>query len=470
MTLDAQSVARGGFARRWNGSVGQWSPLRRLIAGALLIAAVFALLQAVDYRQNVPSNDTYQYARQTLLFMGRSHTDAVHGATEMFCQDVAHSAGSNVSFDQGGGATSSTPAYTACLRTYHNGLTPATPRYIAIFTSRPGYPALSAVFASVFGLRAGLWIAALLCTMVASGLVVLLLRSAGAGVLTALSGQALYLAAPTGYWGSRMLTDGPSLAATLLALLGAWELTRQRIRLGAGLLLAGLMAGFVIRYSSESLVAVALTICAGFCLWRVPSGRTLGMKWLAGLALGGAIVTQIATTALGWPGITESMQDTFTRHFIRPAVSDPIGRLFASNLHFWGYFPVLEPTSLLLMLGLVVIGVRLCRRDAVFAALVIAIAATGIGTVAAHPVASQADRLMVAVWLLIVLGVPLLVSDFGRRFTLGSAGVVLKEPERAERVGQTQHAEQTQQTEEVGRAVISERPEQPEQPYVAQSR
>jgi hypothetical protein len=164
------------------------------------------------------------------------------------------------------------------------------------------------------------------------------------------------------------------------------------------------------------------------------------------------------------------MQDTFTRHFIRPDVSDPVGRLFASNLHFWGYFPVLEPTSLLLILGLVVIGVRLCRRDAVFAALVIAIAATGIGTVAAHPVASQADRLMVAVWLLIVLGVPLLVSDFGRRFAPGSAAAAPKEPEVVERVERVEQPSQAGRAEEAGRAVISERPEQPEQPYVAQSR
>ena len=447
--MNAQGIARGGIARRWDGSVGQWSTLRRLIVGATLVAAVFTMLQALDYRQNVPSNDTYQYARQTLLFLGKSHADAVHGATQMFCQDVSHSAASSASLDQGGGATTSPSTYDACMRVYHNGLTPVTPRYIAIFTSRPGYPALSAVFAGVFGLRAGLWLTAMLCTLAASVLVLLMLRSAGAGVLTALSGQAIFLAAPTGYWGSRMLTDGPSLAATMLALLGAWLLTRQRIRLGAILLVAGLVAGFLIRYSSESLVSVALAIAAGICLWLVPSSRTRGMKWLAGLAFGGAVVTQIATTALGWPGIAESMQDTFTKHFIRPDVRDPVGRLLSANVHFWGYFPVLEPTSLLLVFGLVVVGVWLCRRDAVFAALVIAVAATGIGTVVAHPVASQADRLMVAVWLLIALGVPLLASDVGRRFAPGALA------------GTAVAAKESEQTE---------RPDQPQQPYVAQSR
>ncbi len=438
MTLDAQDVARGGVVRRWNGIVGQWSALRRLIAGAALIAAVFTVFQAVDYRQVTPSNDTFQYARQTMLFLGKSHAEAVHDATQMFCQDVAHNGASSSSLDSGGGPTGSTPVFNACMQTYRNGLTPVTPRYIAIFTSRPGYPALSAAFASVFGLRAGLWTAAMLCTLLASALVLVLLRSAGASVLAALGGQALFLAAPTGYWGSRMLTDGPSLATTLLALLGAWWLTRQRIRSGAIVLVAGLVAGFLVRYSSESMVAAALAVGAGICLWLVPSSRTRGTVWLAGLAAGGAIVSQIATTALGWPGITESMQDTFTRHFIRPDVSDPLTRLISANWRFWEVFPVLEPTSLLLILGLVVVGVWLWRRNAVYATLVVVVAATGIGTVVAHPVASQADRLMVAVWLLIVLGVPLLAGDIGHRFVRASEAssasgpaVEVKEPQQS---------------------------------------
>ena len=449
----------GTAARAWS----TWSPLRRLIAGAVLIAAVFTVLQAVDYRQDVPSNDTYQYARQTLLVLGRSHAQAVHEATQMYCQDVGQSTARGSSLDQGGSTTSTLPAYNACMQTYRNGLTPSSPRYIAIFTSRPGYPLLSAVFASVFGLRAGLWLAAMLCTLAASALVIVLLRSAGAGVVTALSGQALFLAAPTGYWGSRMLTDGPSLAATLLALLGAWQLTRQRIRSGAILLLVGLAAGFLFRYSSETMVAAALAVGAGICLWLVPSSRTRGTVWLAGLAAGGAIVSQIASTALGWPGIAESMQDTFTRHFVRPDVANPLGRLFSLNLKFWGYFPVLEPTSLLLALGLVVVGVGLWRRDAVFATLAIVVAATGIGTVVAHPVASQADRLMVAVWLLIVLGVPLLVSDIGRRL----APTPPPGPTSTSVTGIGANAGEEGME---GTATDTAGPEQPEQSYVAHSR
>jgi hypothetical protein len=383
------------------------------VVGAVLIGAVFTLFQAMDYRQDTPSNDTYQYARQTLLILGDSHASAVHGATALFCHDAAASDLRTAQMDEGStGSASATvvsTGYAACMNVYRNGLTPSSPRYLAIFTSRPGYPLLSAPFAEVFGLRFGMWLAAMLCTLGASVLVIVLLRSAGAGVGSAVGGQAIYLAAPTGYWGSRMLTDGPALAATLLVLLGAWWLVQQRLRRGTVLLVAGLVTGFLFRYSTETMVAAALFVGAVVCYRFAPDARHRGTKWLAALAGGGALLSQLVSTLLGWPGIVESMQDTFTRHFLRPNVSDPVGRLAVLNLRFWAYYPVLAPTSLLLVLGLVVVGVALWRRDRAFAALVVVTSATGVGTVVAHPLASQADRLMVAVWLLIVLGAPLVV-------------------------------------------------------------
>src|SRR5581483_3839915 len=293
-------------------------------------------------------------------------------------------------------------------QTYRNGLTPSSPRYIAIFTSRPGYPLLAAPFAAAFGLRFGLWAVAMLCTLGASFLVLLLLRAAGCGVGAALCGQALYLAAPTGYWGSRMLTDGPSLATTLL---GAWWLMQRRLRAGTAVLVAGLATGFVVRYSSEQLVGLALALGALICLKWVPSARHRGAVLLAAVSGGGFVLSELLSTLLDWPGISESLQDTFTRHFIRPGVSDPIGRLVWLNLHFWGYFPVSEPTALLAGGGLIAVAVLLVRRDPAYGVLVVAVAATGIATVAAHPLASQADRLMVAVWLLLALGLPRLLPS-----------------------------------------------------------
>jgi hypothetical protein len=387
---------------------------KRFLAGAMLVAALFTLIQAVDYRQNVPSNDTYQYAKQTLRILGHSQEQAVHDAVVMYCQDSGNAAATASTLNYAGGSSSGSSsyssAYEACLQTYRNGLTPSSPRYLAIFTSRPGYPLLAAPFAAVFGLRFGLWFAAMLCTIVASFLVIMLLRTAGASRMLALGGQVLFLAAPTGYWGSRMLTDGPSLATTLLALLGALWLAKGRTRAGLWALGAGLVTGFLVRYSSEQLAALVLAVAALICLRWVPSSRGRGMKLLAAVAVGSFVVSELASTLLGWPGISVSLQDTFTKHFIRPDVSNPVSRLVQLDVHYWGYYPVSEPTALLLLVGLIAIGVALVRRSAVYGIFLIAVAATGLAAVVAHPIASQADRLMSPVWVLLALGLPLLFA------------------------------------------------------------
>ena len=389
-----------------------WDLRRRFLAGALLIAALFTVIQAVDYRQNTPSNDTYQYAKQTLRFLGETPHASVHDAVVMYCQDSGNAAVTADTLDKATNASQTvyTSAYEACLQTYRDGLTPSSPRYLAIFTSRPGYPLLAAPIAAVFGLRFGLWAAAMLCTVLGGLLVLLLLRSIGCSRLVALGGEALFLAAPTGYWGSRMLTDGPSLATALVTLLGAvWLVRQRRMRTALVLLGVGLVTGFVVRYSSEQLEALTLAVAALVCLWRIPSARHREMKLLALVSGVGFVVSEALSTVLGWPGLSASLQDTFTKHFVRPDVSDPVGRLVRLDLHFWGQYPVSEPTALLTAVGLVTLAVLLIRRDPVYGILVVAVALTGLGAVVAHPIASQSDRLMMPVWLLLVLGVPRLL-------------------------------------------------------------
>jgi hypothetical protein len=134
------------------------------------------------------------------------------------------------------------------------------------------------------------------------------------------------------------------------------------------------------------------------------------MKLLAAVAVGSFVVSELASTLLGWPGISVSLQDTFTKHFIRPDVSNPVSRLVQLDVHYWGYYPVSEPTALLLLVGLIAIGVALVRRSAVYGIFLIAVAATGLAAVVAHPIASQADRLMSPVWVLLALGLPLLFA------------------------------------------------------------
>lgn len=387
---------------------------------AVLVILAFTLFQALTYRDVVPSNDTYQYARQTLRILGYSQPVAVHDSVVMFCQDISqspkleHLLQRSAAEASNGSTSGSSPVsgYTACLDAYHNGLTPSSPRYIAIFTSRPGYPLAAAPVVDVFGLRLGLWLTAMFFVLLGSVLVLMLLRAAGCGTVVAVAGQALFLILPTGYWGTRMLTDGPSLTAALAALLGAWWLTRRRIRLGGALFCAGSTVGFLVRYSSETMVALALTAAALVCLARLAHTRHRGTYWLAGLAALASIGSLAGSTLLGWPGFPDSLQDTFTNHFEFPDVAHPLGELEHADFSMWPQFAESVSTLPLVLLpvAMVAIAVLLWRRDRVYAALVTSVAVTGVVAVVAHPIAGQAERLITPAWLLVVLGLPVLLT------------------------------------------------------------
>jgi hypothetical protein len=382
------------------------------LAIAILIALIFSAFQALDLRDTIPSNDTYQYARQTLRLLGDSQQVAVQDSVSMFCHEIGNSPAlaGELQAEAAQETGKNLDRYSACVYVYRDGLTPSSPRYIAIFTSRPGYPLLAVPFVAVFGLTSGMWITTMLCMVAASLLVLALLRVVGCSRAVALAGQALFLAAPTGYWSSRMLTDGPSLAADLLCLLGAWWLTQQQIRRGAWVFIAGVIAGFVFRYSTATMLTLEITLAALVCLWLIRGSRHRGMYWLAGLAGGATIVTQLLSTLLGWPGFSDSLQDTFTNHFERPDVADPLNLLLHANLSLWRAFPNSSSDALLLPAGMLIVAVFLWRRDRVFTVLTVAVALTGIASVVAHPIASQDDRLIMPSWLLIVLGLPLLAA------------------------------------------------------------
>lgn len=58
-------------------------------------------------------------------------------------------------------------------------------------------------------------------------------------------------------------------------------------------------------------------------------------------------------------------------------------------------------------------SVALVRRCRAFGLIAVAVALTGFVNQAAHPVASQSDRLLVEVWVAAVLGLPLLLPVRG---------------------------------------------------------
>jgi hypothetical protein len=112
----------------------------------------------------------------------------------------------------------------------------------------------------------------------------------------------------------------------------------------------------------------------------------------------------------------DSAEDTFTSHFYLPLVPDPWQRLLHFDLHYWQYWiqdHTAEPAMLLSLTAAAVF--LLCRHGAAGLA-VVAVGLTGVATVAAHPDASQLDRLMMPVWVIGAVGFPLLAAYVLARF------------------------------------------------------
>ncbi|MEV5321621.1 hypothetical protein AB0K92_28920 [Streptomyces sp. NPDC052687] len=377
-----------------------------------LVAAAFVLLHVVGYPATRFSNDSYRYARQAYEFLGDSPREATRKAVAAYCADTARLVERNrrlhqLQFREPGREA----AYAArCEREYARGLEPTDPRYEEIFHARPGYPLLAAPFVALLGAKAGLTLVALACVTLAGYLVFRLLRALRAPPAAALLGQILCYVTPLASWGGRPLAEGPTIALMTTLLLASVWLLRNRVLPGAVLFTGALVCGLAVRYSSFLVVALFLTAAAVSSLLFVRSVRHRGGRWLAGLSAGGALAAVALSKALGLPGTTDSLQDTFTLHWTRPEIADPWQALVRLNLNYWEQWLQKEALApmLLFLLAAGVWGVW--QRSVPVALCVVAMGATGFATAAAHPLAVELDRLYVAVWLIPVIGVPLALA------------------------------------------------------------
>jgi hypothetical protein len=227
-------------------------------------------------------------------------------------------------------------------------------------------------------------------------------------------GQALCYVTPLASWGGRPLAEGPTIALMTALLLASVWLLRNRVLPGAVLFTGAMACGLAVRYSSFLVVALFLTAAAVASLLFVRSVRHRGGRWLAGLSAGGALAALVLSKALGLPGTTDSLQDTFTLHWTRPEIADPWQALVRLNLNYWGQWLQKEALAPMLLFLIAVGAWGVWQRSVPVALCVIAMGATGFATAAAHPLAVELDRLYVAVWLIPVIGVPLALARLAR--------------------------------------------------------
>ncbi|MFI8194566.1 hypothetical protein ACIF8T_38655 [Streptomyces sp. NPDC085946] len=388
-----------------------------------LVAAAFVLLHVFGYPATRFSNDSYRYARMAYAFLGDSRQEATRKAVAAYCADTARLVHrerllGQLTFREPGRRA----AYAArCEEKYAGGLVPTDPRYERIFTTRPAYPLAAAPFVALLGAKAGLTLVALACTALAGYLVFLLLRALRAPPPAALLGQVLCYVTPLAAWGGRPLTEGPALAVLTALLLASVWLLRGRVLPGAVLFAAALGLGLAVKYSTFLMAAPLLAAAACAALLLVPRTRHRGTRWLAALSAGGTLAALALSRALRLPGLTDSLQDTFTLHWTRPRIADPWRALARLNLHYWWQWLQQEALAPLLLFLLAVGAWGLWRRSVPVALCVIAVGLVGVAGTVAHPLAVERDRLYVPVWLVPVTGVPLALERLWYRARGGAA-------------------------------------------------
>ncbi|MGW4463041.1 hypothetical protein [Micromonospora sp. NPDC004704] len=407
------------------GWVLRWAP-----AG---LALAFVLLQLIGMRQEAAYNDSYRYGMLTMKILGASEQEAHDESIRMICKRGA------LGYEQ---ARTLHPvqlftnppmldsSYADCVRSVPtaDGFTPNSPRYQAIFENRYGYPLMSAPLVKVLGLERGMFLTAWLIAAGAGLMVFLLLRLFGATRGVALVGQVLFYVLPVGYWSARTLAEGSMVLTTLITIAGAWFLLQRNIKLGLALVVGGQLLGFLVKFSQVTMLSLTL-VAAAVGIWLFDRQRRhLGTVLLAVNSILVLAVSLLVPKILGWPGFSESLQDTFTEHFANPDVDVPWYRFVMFNKAYWTWFVQEQGNRPLLLVAIIVGAVALWRWQRSVALLVVAAGMTGIATEVAHPMWGEFDRLYTPVWVIAAIGLPLVWSLAERRRSAAGATSVSRVP------------------------------------------
>ncbi|MEE6311761.1 hypothetical protein V1634_33535 [Plantactinospora veratri] len=347
----------------------------------IAIAGALCMARYEDPRRIASSGDSYWYMRQAQIFAGTDPATASARSSFQVCRDINRSAK-----DQN--------MRPVCRNGYpQQGISP---RYTAIFDSRPGYPLFATPFVKIFGVWQGMAIATLIIA-VGVGLLSYLAVWLAFGIrLVGVAAAALVYLLPTGYWITRMLADGAMLAGCLAVLIGAMLLWRNRFS-GLPIALAGFGWTFVTKSANGVAMALVLLAASGCALLtRFPNRR--GALFTGGLGLATLLGWFAVSAALKLPSLTEAIQDYATNHFSVPDTPEPYTWLWEKNLEWWPgtlQHMVLSPLPLI---AVVLATLIFATRTRHLSFLWLGTGLTGLAMLAAKPVDTEYERLMVPVW------------------------------------------------------------------------
>jgi len=345
--------------------------------------------------------DSFWYTRSAVQFTGTPQARATEDAGRAYCAQLQRS------HRLGHGPD--------CVRYAPDGVSP---RYRAIFTSRPGYPLAAAPAVAALGVATGLAVTAgaffVLAALAGYGA----LRASGIGRAGSAVGAALLGVLPDGYWNSRLLAEGPAAAGLLAAVGCAVLLVRRPGRAAgraagwapaAGLALA-LAWMFAVQPAHGAAAGLALAATAGgVALQHRVRGHPGVRPWAWAAAVAGTVVVAwwLLGAALGLPSLTETVQDLATRHFRTPDVADPLPYLLRRTGALWWH---LSPGRSLALALVVLACAVLVRRLRGAGLLWTSAALSAVAVVSAHPLASEYPRLIATTWIAVAAAAAVLVD------------------------------------------------------------
>ena len=332
-------------------------------------------------------------------------------------------------------------------------------RYNRILDTRVGYPLFAAPFVVVFG-ESGMTLAMLVLGMIAGMATAFAVRMLGGNWIQSLAAIVLLYLLPTGYWMTRLLGESGALAATLVTLCAAAALLRatsKRARwVAAGVTAFGLFVTTLTRSANGVLLGAAIAGVAvliaivGLIRRRRPEPEVLT---LLGVSVAMVVLYQAVGVLLDLPGMGETLQDKYTRHFLLPDVADPWHRLWQQNSDFWPWFTkawingdaamTASPMLAVLFGSLWVLFRALPWRDAL---LWLAAGLTSFAALLAHPIWTEADRLLIFMWLPLTIGLAMVA----RRKTAARPEPTAAEPEREPALPRQRTPQDEQVSEPVG--------------------
>ncbi|WP_307620848.1 hypothetical protein [Streptomyces sp. V3I7] len=399
----------------------------------LLLAAVFALIQLASITgRDTP--DSKNYVSYALSLGGADKREAAGSTIDWVCAGMASIARRNQSVDvvhfHRADPTARVSAdcradewgrvdrRLAAGQTDGHIVPFVGPRLRQIFEVRPGYPLYLLPFVTAFGVTWGVWLSSVVVAAACGVLAFLILRTLSVPVPLALTGQALFYVLPCGVTAMRPMTEGLMLALTLAVVWGCALALTGRTRAGTALTAGCLAALFAVKHSQSLFLGLCLAVASAVVVVRRRrSGRAPGREVIALAAVGCCAVlgTLLLAGLLDYPSESESMQDLLTGHFARPDRARPWPEFLRLQGNFWlewGRRQLAEP----LLLAALAAGAWGALRRPAFGCFLSAAAFTGILTEAGHPdINIWGDRLIVLVWLLPVVGLPLLLEPFVRR-------------------------------------------------------